>query len=238
MAKGRKKFKHKRRGGSKGSHLTMVLRDEFMTPSTTYDDGTIKINKVELDSVAMSSLTNASAMFEQWKIHWIDFEFVRIQPLTTAGMISMCVIPDPDCTVPTNLVAMLNTECNTSQSYSSPKTRLRYVPKIKGWRYTKDNVLNEDRFEMFGMFCFATINFNQDISPGRVIAHYKVSMKNMISSAVQVRENLIKHHNIKIQEIVEIEEKELLEKKDQQQQKQQVRTLAPRTVYSPKSANR
>lgn len=174
--------KHQRKSRS-ASH-TFKGCAQILTPTATNASGVFVGDRLELDTSASLLWSEIAQSFQKWKINWLVFEFVPIQPITTGGYIAMSVLEDPDSTTPTNMSQMLGLRTAHWGPYFEPRFRLRYKPKHSGWLWTKDAGLSDDRWEMPGDLFFASQNFTSAVAPGFVNMRFSVSFDILTNTSV------------------------------------------------------
>jgi len=165
-------------------------------PANTSNVGAFTGTRYEIDTSLSQIWSQFGALFQKWKIHNLQFEFVPIQGIAIVGTVMMALIEDPDSTTPTSIASCLNSRIAQMWRYNlQQRMILNYTPPNKtilgnGWMYTQDNLTGEDRFEMPADFIVGTSDFVTDVSPGHLICHYDVSFAQVVNSSVSLSKSV------------------------------------------------
>jgi hypothetical protein len=155
--------------------------------TSTNAGGLYVVDSYDIDTSLVAQWSTISAGFEQWRIKTVKFEYVPNTGTNTLGTVVLSTTDDPDESSPGTLsdqMALRNVKIGAGWMRFS----LTYHPLMKGWRYCRDQVTSDDRWEMPGVFQIGTTGFTTAGQPGRVQLHYVVEFRGTTNTTVGMKD--------------------------------------------------
>lgn len=164
----------KKRGKKENKSDIANLKGKYVLPvGAPSAIGAIMVTRFELDTNQVPNWTLMANMFQFWKVKHIQFHYVPTIGTQNIGNIYMCILEDPDSTLPGSVDQMVVNRVSVSGS-GREHVKMSYRPKgpAAKWLYTNDQVTGADRLEFPGEFILATANFTASTVPGLVIVNF------------------------------------------------------------------
>lgn len=145
-------------------------------PSAASNVGLFVASRYEVDTELGTLLQELGDRFEYWKLNSLAVHAIPFLGSTTVGFHGLGLLSDPQDTTPASASAFMNMkQIEVKPIFNPEPCVLKVFPKgpLK-WRYCKDIVLEDDRFEAFGDIVYGT--FSTALSQVHAILHATVDV--------------------------------------------------------------